>query len=645
MNTIETAPVEITADAADAAEALDTLATTTTPTQERQEPEYDPDQDEAEDPLFSEDNRATYCPEDDKLRLYVGRVPRAEYEELRAEGWTSTPKQSEAGQGEFAAIWTPARKARAERYAGIVEDEDAGPAERAADRAERFSCYREKRRSEAHGHADRYDAPRTHGYQSQARAERAAARHDRHAGYAVDAWSKAEYWQQRTAGVIQNALYKSTPAVRMGRIKTLEAELRKAEKTNEGYAETYRRIARWAEKMPEVLAAYAARFQCDAARAERGICDEIAGYGKHRNPRDPAAEPAYYFEHMQSEHPPTAQDYAAQYLRTHHHPESEGFKGTSIAQAIQHLQHRLAYELQMLDAQGGRAAFVEMEPGGFIGRHQIQKVNKSPATGRTVSVQVLAATNAYCNREGKPYDENNPRPLTLHTLKVERMAESEYRAPTAEEREAFHAAKKAAKAAAPKADPCPLINPTDEDAERLQSIWNAANPPSRWDTNKEPKQVHRMTQEQYSKNSSGTYRAFETVIICEDGTEHRTRQGRNITRYSLCKIREHSGRVIVITDKPQKPVPWQAIADACAKCPTRESIAPQLPQLAEDMRRAGWSRDIKSQQLFTDAQYVGYAFHSSMSQYGLTDAGQAALKAQQEANKAPQELTQAALAI
>ena len=43
--------------------------------------------------LFDDSNSATYCPEDDKLRLYVGRVPRDEYEALRAEGWQSTAKQ------------------------------------------------------------------------------------------------------------------------------------------------------------------------------------------------------------------------------------------------------------------------------------------------------------------------------------------------------------------------------------------------------------------------------------------------------------------------------------------------------------------------------------------------------------------------
>ena len=82
-----------------------------------------------------ENYEATYCPESDKLHLYIGRVPREEYDFLRAEGWTSTPKQSEAGQGEFAAVWTPGREATALQYAGFINDEDTPPTERAADRA------------------------------------------------------------------------------------------------------------------------------------------------------------------------------------------------------------------------------------------------------------------------------------------------------------------------------------------------------------------------------------------------------------------------------------------------------------------------------------------------------------------------------
>lgn len=129
-------------------------------------------------------------------RLQTLEKIRAELEALRAEGWTSTPKQD----CDFVATWTPARVARCLSYADLIEDEDAGPAERAADRAERFAEYRDKRTAEAFGHADRYDAgPLAHGFQNAARAERAAARHDRQAGHAVSAWDKAEYWTRRTA--------------------------------------------------------------------------------------------------------------------------------------------------------------------------------------------------------------------------------------------------------------------------------------------------------------------------------------------------------------------------------------------------------------------------------------------------------------
>ena len=107
-----------------------------------------------QDLTSSENYEATYCPEDDKLRLYVGRVPREEYEFIRAEGWTSTPKQD----CDFVAVWTPSREATALQYAGFIGDEDIPPTERAADRADRFAGYQEKRLDEATGHADRYES-------------------------------------------------------------------------------------------------------------------------------------------------------------------------------------------------------------------------------------------------------------------------------------------------------------------------------------------------------------------------------------------------------------------------------------------------------------------------------------------------------
>ena len=174
----------------------------------------------------NENNEATYCPEDDKLRLYVGRVPREEYEFLRAEGWISTPKQD----CDFVAVWNPSREATALQYAGFIGDEDTPPTERAADRAERFEGYREKRTNEALGHADNLSSGSL-GFQSQAKAEREERKLERMATKAGNQWDKAEYWQRRTAGVIalrdlgQGRVRRSTGGLR-GRLRARRSPMK-----------------------------------------------------------------------------------------------------------------------------------------------------------------------------------------------------------------------------------------------------------------------------------------------------------------------------------------------------------------------------------------------------------------------------------
>ena len=423
--------------------------------------------------LYSEENEATYCPEDNKLRLYVGHVPKPEYLALRSEGWKSTPKQSLNGGGEFAATWNPSREDTATAYAGIIGDEDQGPAERAADRAERFGGYLDKRRAEAHDHADSYEAgPSAHGYQNPQKAERAAAKHDRHADRACNAWSKAEYWQSRTAGVISNALYLSGPGVRMGRIKKLESEIR---------------------------------------------------------------------------------------TRT-------------AGRYLEHCKLRLTYENQMLEAQGGRAASVDMVPGGFIGSHQIHKVNKSNATGRVVSVavkvpQIHGYTYRVANEPGTDY--------ALEQIKTERLAKDAYTAPTAEELEAFKAMKKAEKvqkkATAPKRPP--LVNPTAEEAQKLQDVWNdqaeERNAKRQYSSELKRTEPQEMTQAAYSARSKGSYSHCKPVYIGEGGAETYEQYRGNVEAGAVCKVRQGSGgrelysayAVIRITDKPSKALPaavWPA---------------------------------------------------------------------------------------
>lgn len=514
---------------------------------------------------------ATYSPEDNKLRLYIGRVPREEYEKLRAEGWTALHKQREAGGGDFVATWTPERRDTALEYAGIIEDEDMGPEERAADRAERFGMYRDKRTSEAVGHADRFDAgPQAHGYQSQERAERAAARHDKIAGRACDAWSKAEYWQRRTAGVISHALYKSSPGVRMGRIKEIEADIRRIEKSRAEYAATYERWQKCAAiTEPETLR----RCALQLAYVE---------HGDYIHPRTGRKSYLYDLARTDAEHNPdplTGEEVCALWLSKHKPLGPEG-------DWLTHYRMRLAYENQMLEAQGGRAAFVEMEVGGWIGGYQIRKVNKSNATGRVVSVNVMDPKGFSGFTRESGYKEHVTRPAIV-TLNIERLSVESYRPPTPEDVAKLAAEIKEEKAKAPKKESCPLINPADEDAEKLVSMWNEERRVKHEERNIytsesarkshsdlfKPCIIQRVTQAVYSANSKGSYARAETKKLCSLGRleerqgfcDYKGQAKRAAERGpALCQIRVTGFdpvHVIILTDKPQKPLPkevWQA---------------------------------------------------------------------------------------
>lgn len=510
---------------------------------------------------------ATYSPEDNKLRLYVGRVPREEFLKLRADGWTSTPKQRENGGCDFVATWTPSRRDTALEYSqGVIEDEDQPMAERAADRAERFSNYRDKRTNEATRHADSYDAgPSAHGYQSQARAERAAARHDRIADRSCDAWSKAEYWQRRTAGVISHALYKSRPDVRMGRIKVLEAELRKHQKSLEEWANKYKA---WEmvrdEKDPQQqteLAIYITNRMHLCAEYMHPRPETVTNERIKTHPTD-LSTLLSMVRYGYGTSDITGAEAAALFFSNHSEPVLEDDWTT-------HYKLRLAYENQMLEQQGGRAAFVEMEVGGWIGDRQIRKVNKSPATGRVVSVTLKIKGDRW---------GNSPEGFHLRAFNVERLPQDAYRAPSEEDKAALLAERNKEKAESTKVT-LPLINPTDADAERLQALWNERAKAkfeasgSRYMVEFQPSTVRRLTQAVYSANSKGTYAKVETVEICPGGNKKREFLGCNYSEQAelskkqgapLCKVRTTWGNgntsnkadsVIIITDKPQKPLP------------------------------------------------------------------------------------------
>ncbi len=568
---------------------------------------------------------ATYSPEDNKLRLYVGRVPRSDYDRLRAEGWTSTPKQG----CDFVATWTPTRRDTALEFAGVIDDEDQGPAERAAERAERFGGYRDKRTDDATGRADKFDAmPAAHGFQSPARAERAVARHDRHAARAVDFWSKAEYWTRRTAGVISHALHVSTPAVRMGRIKTLEAELRKL---LAGFESCAARFRDW-QKIAAILDPAA---QTLAARQFAG--GDGAGYwDKYKNPRTGREGSLWDLLRDDAADSITGAEACALYLARHIAPDSPKWEETTSADWKRHLEFRLAYENQMIDAQGGRAGVVEMVPGGWLrsgnrysGRggvqeeRRIMKVNKSPVSGRVVSVLVRENHRSTVDHWGNPYPDGVTK-ILLHTVEVERMAPDAYRAPTAEELAAYldgeKAAKKAAKASAPAA--VPLVNPTDADAERLQAVWNASG--SYKNRPDEKKTVLKMSQAAYSARSAGSYSHFKPVAITGGGNEEDT--GGHMGKRdlpALAKVRSYFGQVVVLNDKPQKALPAAVWHDP--RPGMRDELAKELPALVAAVGEAQGKllprEGTPARELLERAAMLGLVSIRSLSQIGWTAAG------------------------
>ena len=52
--------------------------------------------------LHNDEYSASFCPEDNKLRLYCGRVHRDTYNHLRNNGFKATPKQD----CDFVATWS-----------------------------------------------------------------------------------------------------------------------------------------------------------------------------------------------------------------------------------------------------------------------------------------------------------------------------------------------------------------------------------------------------------------------------------------------------------------------------------------------------------------------------------------------------------
>lgn len=180
---------------------------------------------------------ATYSPEDNKLRMSPAyRLDKAEYQRLKDAGFAWAPKQEIF----VAPMWTPEREDLLIEMCGEIGDEDTSLVDRAEMRAERFEGYSERRADDAARARDYVESiaggiplgqPILVGHHSERHARRDAERIENGMRRAVKMWETAGYWKSRAAGAVRAAKYKERPDVRHRRIKGLEADKRKREKT------------------------------------------------------------------------------------------------------------------------------------------------------------------------------------------------------------------------------------------------------------------------------------------------------------------------------------------------------------------------------------------------------------------------------
>ncbi len=264
--------------------------------------------------------RATYSPDDNKLRMYpTARLDLEDFNRIKDAGYRWAPKQELF----FCPRWTPKAEDLALEWAGSIEDEDTTLAERAEVRAERFGDYSDKRDADGDAAAAGVAAITEHiplgqpilvGHHSQRHAERDAQRIESGMRKAVKMWETSEYWTQRAAGAIAHAKYLERPEVRARRIKKLEANRRKK-------VADYTPIEKYGVFMQKP-------WTCP-------IC------GKTYCEEHPEAE-------QECEHVMTGQGRAASPVREAALPRIE--KGW--ARWIAHIDNRLSYEKAMLENEG-----------------------------------------------------------------------------------------------------------------------------------------------------------------------------------------------------------------------------------------------------------------------------------------------------
>ena len=308
---------------------------------------------------------ATYSPEDNKLRIYPhSRLSKDLYLRVRHAGFIWAPTQELF----VAPTWTPHREDLLIELCGEIGDEDTSLVDRAEMRAGRFNDYSHKRFEEANLAHDAVERICDHiplgqpiivGHHSERRARRDADRIQNGMTKAISLWQTSQYWTMRAKGALHHAKYKELPGVRARRIKTIEADKRKHERTK---AESEQLISTW-ENDGNPLTHERARTIANFERLNTHRCYPLADF--------PRNLPASQYEGSMglwsalgddTEHAIITPEQAQQIALKAHNRSID-----HCLRWIEHYDNRLTYERAMLEDQGGLAAEkFDIQPGGMV---------------------------------------------------------------------------------------------------------------------------------------------------------------------------------------------------------------------------------------------------------------------------------------
>lgn len=469
---------------------------------------------------------ATYSPDDNKIRLYASsRLDAVTYARVKEAGFKWAPKQALF----VAPRWTPEREDLAIELAGEIEAEEMTLAERAAIKAERLEGLADKRRAQANAFAHRADElsqafymgqPILVGHHSERGARKTQERMHTAMTAAVRADKAAGYWLGRASSAEHYASRKSDPRVRANRIKTLLAELRDLQR---GINRAHAALAIWDEITTDE--------QIRHALGNRDSREIWSGYD-------------LYYKVDKGEITP------ADARRQCIDGATVAVNGPMRRRWIEHLLHRLAFERSMLGdvpRYGGELTPVIVQ--AFAREHGAD----SP------KCTVIAPGN---------FRLESPVPLPMHIASTSSLELSGDAWRELMQGSGYTVPEKKARRVSGKPDAVPLINPSREQAEQLQRLWNLRMAAVRKGKQGEakPNAVRATTQAFYSANSKGDYDVFKTVEIAADGRpvrmgwqgHERVRSGEPVARLRIAALGNEMYQpdaVVVITDKPGKPLP------------------------------------------------------------------------------------------